>query len=263
MPQDQGPEPHRANLPAGQLAHRSMPESAAEPEDFTRQLQQRFTSMISHEFRTPLAIIDAAAQNIRLRDQRNTRSVEAIRTAVRRLLRMMDACLNEGRMEVDTDQLRTQTFDLRVVLDAAVRAARIAAPARRIDLRGSTHSLTVDADPRRLEIAIGNLLENAVQYSPVGSTVTVAATAVLDGIEVVVEDEGSGIPQADRERVFEKYHRSDNIAGIPGAGLGLYVARELLRLHGGSLQYAQAEGGGSRFTLWIPGAVRPSPEEGI
>ncbi len=217
-----------------------------------RRLQQQFVAMISHEFRTPLAIIDGAAQNIGVQEPRNRGRVEKIRTAVRRLLRMIETCLIDERVEGGTIQLQAQTFDLRELLEEACDAVRAAAPDHVFAIRVPAEPVLVRADLRLTEIAVGNLLENAVKYSPAGSTVDVALGDLPDGVEIVVSDDGPGVPPADRERIFEKYQRGGGAAATTGAGLGLHLVRAILDAHGGSVHYRDGAARGGCFVVRLP-----------
>lgn len=221
---------------------------AVEREKAARLLQQQFVAMISHEFRTPLAIIDGAAQNIDANDRGKGR-VQKIRAAVQRLLRMIDTCLIDERVESGTIQLRREVFDVRDLVEEAVDVVRAASPDRRLDLRLPSGPLAISADPRLIEIAVGNLLENAVKYSPADTVVTVSVSARQDAFEIAVDDEGPGVPVDDRERIFEKYHRSDRTEGIPGAGLGLHLVRAIVEAHRGSVRHEPRVSGGSRFAI--------------
>ena len=234
--------------------------AAVERERDARRLQQQFVAMVSHEFRTPLAIIDGAAQNVAVKEAGSRGRVEKIRAAVRRLLRMIDTCLLDERIEGGTIQLRPERFDLRDLLDDAVEVFRAAAPDRAFDVRVPAVPVPVHADPRLTEIAVGNLLENAVKYSPQGSTVVVDVAPRVDGVEVAVTDEGPGVAAEDRERVFEKYHRAGNTTGTAGAGLGLHLVRSITDAHGGSVRCDAGAAGGGRFVIWLPYDVTESRE---
>ena len=173
---------------------------------------------------------------------------------------MIDTCLLDERIEGGTIQLRPERFDLRDLLDDAVEVFRAAAPDRAFDVRVPAVPVPVHADPRLTEIAVGNLLENAVKYSPQGSTVVVEVAPRVDGVEVAVTDEGPGVPAEDRERVFEKYHRAGNTTGTAGAGLGLHLVRSITDAHGGSVRCDAGAAGGGRFVIWLPYDVTESRE---
>jgi signal transduction histidine kinase len=110
----------------------------------------------------------------------------------------------------------------------------------------------VYGDAGLLSQVLGNLISNAVKYSPGGAPVCI--TSAQDGAQVVVtiEDRGIGIPDADRERVFERYYRGSNTSGIVGSGVGLYLAKTIIDLHRGVIMLDSREGEGSRFTLRLP-----------
>lgn len=227
---------------------------AVEREKAARRLQQQFVAMVSHEFRTPLAIIDGAAQNISERDPGKGR-VQKIRAAVRRLLRMIDTCLIDERVESGTIQLRQEVFELRDLVEEVVDVARAAATERQFHIRVPSQRLTISADPRLVEIAISNLVENAIKYSPIDSGITVSVRPISDGVEIAVDDEGPGVPEEERERIFDRYYRMDNTAGVPGAGLGLHLVRTIVEAHRGIAGFEPREHGGSRFVIQIPSKV--------
>lgn len=229
-------------------------DAAVHRERAARRLQQQFVAMISHEFRTPLAIIDGAAQNVRAADAKGSGRIDKIRSAVRRLLRMIDACLVDDRVESGTIHLHREPVDLAEMLRQCVDTMASAAPAHRIDFEAPPESIVVSVDPRLTEISINNLLENATKYSSEGSAVTVTLDASDAGVDLTVSDDGPGVPEAERERIFEKYHRADNTAGTAGAGLGLHLVRSIMEAHGGTVAYAAGDPRGSRFSLRFPTA---------
>jgi signal transduction histidine kinase len=110
----------------------------------------------------------------------------------------------------------------------------------------------VYADVSRLRRAIGNLLGNAIKFAPARSAIAVRAGADAGGFSVRVTDRGPGVDADERDRIFEKFSRGRRSAGVSGAGLGLSIARSLVELHGGSLRYEDASGGGATFVLTIP-----------
>ncbi len=227
--------------------------AAAERERSARRLQQQFVAMVSHEFRTPLAIIDGAAQNIEAQDARGSGRLRKIRVAVRRLLRMIDTCLIDERVDGGTIILQRENVELGGLLHEAVDVIRAVAAEHSIAVEMPDDTVTVSADPRLTEIAVNNLLENAVKYSPPGTTVTVRLERQPGGgAEVSVSDQGPGIPASERERIFEKYYRAENTSGTAGAGLGLHLVRAIMAAHGGSVECASSGPGGSRFVLRFP-----------
>jgi signal transduction histidine kinase len=124
--------------------------------------------------------------------------------------------------------------------------------------------LAASADREKLGQILTNLIDNAVKFSPNGGTVTVEAHRRAGRVEVRVVDEGQGIPEDERERIFSKFHRSDSSPrGQSGAGLGLFIARGLVRAMGGRIWVDSAEGGGSSFAFELPLAESvPASDEG-
>jgi signal transduction histidine kinase len=122
--------------------------------------------------------------------------------------------------------------------------------------------LAASADREKLAQILKNLLDNAVKFSPGGGTVTVAAHRRAGRVEVRVVDEGEGIPEAEREHIFSKFHRSDTTGGYSGPGLGLFIARGLVLAMGGRIWVDSAENGGSSFAFELPLADSTEPGEG-
>jgi len=154
------------------------------------------------------------------------------------------------------------------VIGEAVDRNRLTAEARSISLvRGGRKGLTVLGDSRQLVTALGNLVDNAVRYGPQGTRVVVAGGLVGEGAgavaEVSVTDEGPGIAEAERDRIFERFYRVDAARSrdTGGTGLGLSIVKHVAAGHGGEAVVWSAQGTGSTFTLRLPAAVDPMPEE--
>ena len=207
--------------------------------------------MVSHEFRTPLAIIDGAAQNLRPGSERDQARLQKIRTSVVRLLRMIDTYLIDERVTEGAIALHAETADLRDVASEAVDAVRTASPDHVLVTELPDRAIPVTVDIRLTEVVLNNLLENAVKYSPAGSTVSLALEMRGECARVVVTDQGDGVPDGERERIFDKFYRAPNTAGTAGAGLGLYLCRALMTEQGGEIR-CEPSGEGGRFVLDLP-----------
>jgi len=246
---------------------------ALEAEQQANGALRRFLSMVSHEFRTPLATIQLSAQRLSrtLMEQAPEllpQPAKIVRN-VGRLLGLIDNLLAEDRLGAAAMNPRMEYLDLarHLLLRYGEHAVG------RVGLRLPRGSVIVLGDPQLLDIAISNLIDNALKYSPAGSPVEVALTVDGDLVEVSVSDQGPGIPEGERERIFDKYYRQDRVSTKPGTGLGLHLAREFARRHGGDLTLAEAaagqdggwEGereGGATFLLQLPLAIsRPSSGE--
>lgn len=233
-------------------------------------LQRNFVSMASHEFRTPLTIIDGHAQRlIKLRDRMPTGDIMEragkIRAAVLRMTYLIDNLLNSSHLIDGSAEhyFRPTEIDLAVLLHEVCQLHREMAPSRQIVERFGGAPLSMVGDPKLLFQVFSNLLSNAIKYSPTGEAIDVSAGIELGQVVVVVEDRGIGIPAKDLDRLFERYHRGSNVSGIVGTGVGLSVVKMMLDLHGGRVVVQSNEGEGARFTVVLPRQVELSPAASI
>jgi signal transduction histidine kinase len=222
-------------------------------------LQRNFVSMASHEFRTPLAIIDGHAQRLismkdRLTADELAERARKIRNAVRRMAQLIDNLLGSARLiDGRTDlSFKPTNVDLTALLRELCQQQRELTPGARILEPADPQPLGVRGDAVLLCQVFGNLLSNAVKYSPEDGLVRVSAAPVDAEIAVVIEDHGIGIPEKDRPRVFERYYRGSNTSGIVGSGVGLYLVRTIVDLHEGSVALESCEGTGTRFEVRLP-----------
>jgi signal transduction histidine kinase len=237
-----------------------------EHEQHLTDLQRNFVSMASHEFRTPLTVIDGQAQRLMRMSERGippaelAERVKRMRAAVRRMTNLIDRLLNSLKLFEGSAQLyyHPARFDLSELLHEVCQTYREITPGSQIveNLRNAPH--TAFGDPGLLYQAFSNLLSNAVKYSPDGSLIELTAYAE-DAMHVVaVEDHGIGIPPGDLRRLFERYHRGSNVKGVVGTGIGLFLVKMVVDLHGGSIAVDSWEGKGSRFVVRLP-APAPAP----
>ncbi|GAA6121212.1 sensor histidine kinase [Acidovorax sp. FG27] len=224
--------------------------------------QQEFVSMVSHEFRTPLAVIDAAAQSLDLSrfggESAVRRRTERIRRSVLRLSLLIENILMADRLRLDERSLRLQSLDLQAVLLQLCQGFNQAG-AERLQLT-TQGALEVVADRALIEIALQNLMHNALKYSPAESSVSITLTRAGDTARIDVADRGPGVPAADVRQIFEKYFRSDTVATVAGSGLGLHLAREIARRHGGDVLLVANSPQGATFRLVLP-IFGPAPEK--
>jgi PAS domain S-box-containing protein len=222
-------------------------------------LKNDFVSTISHELRTPLAAIYGAAVTVR-RDDAGVREhtdalLGVIAAEAERLARTIDAVLSVSRLETGTLHVTIESCDPRELLDGVVAAARIHLPSNltleRVDAQDVPR---IAADPDKVRQVLGNLVDNAVKYSPDGGTIRVGVEGAGRNVRFLIRDEGLGIPQGERERVFEKFYRLDpNLTrGVGGTGLGLYICRELVERMDGRVTVEPNGSRGSTFAVELP-----------
>ena len=222
-------------------------------------LQRNFVSMASHEFRTPLTIIDGHAQRlIKTKDTLPPAEIGEragkIRAAVLRLTHLIDNLLNSARLFDGgaTLYFHPAEMDMAALLREVCQLHREMVPGAEIAERLSGAAMPMIGDAKLLYQLFSNLLSNAVKYSPGGGAIEVEAEVRADEIVVAVADRGIGIPANDLERLFERYHRGGNVSGIVGTGVGLYLVKMVADLHRGRVEVTSAEGAGSRFTVHLP-----------
>jgi PAS domain S-box-containing protein len=216
--------------------------------------QKRFASMLNHEFRTPLSTIDGAIQRLEATatnaDEPTRQRYRKIANATDRLIAMLDDYLSPERMAELGRQRQPNTVAPRLLLEELVAQARVAG--RPVTLQADELPAQLRGDPAGLRLALKILLENAVRYTPAGSALVVLGRRQGNGVELALRDTGPGVPPADLPRIFDKGYRGSNAAGVPGSGLGLYMARSVVEVHGGTLDHAAPSGGGAEFRLCLP-----------
>ena len=232
-------------------------------------LQRNFVSMASHEFRTPMTVIDGHARRlIKLKDNMTPSEIGEragkIRSAVLRMTHLIDNLLNSSRM-IDGGAghyFHPAEMDMAALLQEVCQLHREMVPGSQIAERIAATPIRMVGDPRLLFQVFSNLLSNAIKYSPNGGTIAVDAELAADEVVVAVIDHGIGIPPSDLDRLFERYHRGSNVSGIVGTGVGLYLVKMVIDLHGGDIEVASEEGDGARFTIRLPLRPASSIEDG-
>ena len=220
-----------------------------------------FLSMTSHELRTPITVVHGFAKTLvnrwdKLGDADRRQAVAIIAERAQTLGQLVDNLLYSRTMP-DGLPVTNEPFDLDRLLRGAVEGFRGMSEQHTLELEIDGELPAAFGDAMATDIIVGQLLENAVKYSPGGGTVTVRAGAEDDLIVVTVEDDGVGIPSGDRERVFERFVQGE--AGdrrrFGGLGLGLYIVRRLARAqHGEVTAHARESGVGTRMRFTLPGA---------
>lgn len=223
------------------------------------ELKSRFVSMASHEFRNPLAIILATVETLlayrsKLSDEQLAQRLNNIRQQIFFLRDMTDDVLQLSRIESGRTEFNPTQVDLDKLCQMVIReVAEIPDNKQQIHYEVLCPTpVWYSLDERMMRQVIANLLSNALKYSPNGKDVFVALEMEEDTAVLTVRDHGIGIPQADREILFEPFHRATNVGTISGTGLGLPIARRLVKLHGGHMTVLSELGAGSTFRVHLP-----------
>jgi signal transduction histidine kinase len=223
-------------------------------------LQSDFVSAVSHEFRSPLTsmchLTEMLADGDEPGAERRRQYYQVLAGETRRLHRLVEGLLNFGRMEAGAHEYRFETLDPAELVREVVAEfqAQVAANGRNVALQINGSGVRVKADREALSRALWNLLDNAVKYSPDGSTVWVEVGSEAGAVTIRVRDQGVGIPAAERKRIFRKFVRggSTKTSGVKGTGIGLTMALHIVRAHGGHLRVESEPGRGSTFTILLP-----------
>ena len=222
------------------------------------QLRADFVSLVSHELRSPMAAVIGAARTLQDRWRMLTAAqresfLALIGDETSRLADLVADVLDTSRIEAGTFSYRFEEVDLDRVVGEAVETAVLAQQEVPVVASVPGPLPAIRGDRTRLRQVLGNLIENAVKYSPEGGEVCVSAAAANGAVQIEVRDAGPGIPQDQQRRIFEKFGRVDVPgASKPGTGLGLFIARSIAEAHGGSLEVSSGAEPGSTFTLTLP-----------
>lgn len=229
-------------------------------------LQRQFVSMASHEFRTPLAVIDGAAQRLVRRKEAVTpefiaEKTEVIRSSVSRMLELMESILAAGRLDHGRINIVHKPCSLREIITTCSSRQESIRRSHRFLLDLDRLPPTIYADRTALEQVFSNLFSNAVKYAPNSPDVYVTGWQDGENIHVTVRDEGIGIDADDLPRMFQRYFRARSSSGIAGTGIGLNFVKQIIELHDGVIAVASQKGFGTTFSLRLPIAVDKGNEE--
>jgi PAS domain S-box-containing protein len=226
-------------------------------------IKDEFLSIASHELRTPVTSIKGYTQLARtlINEGDLGTSDEYLGIAldqIERMSRLIFELLDVSRIETGRLEIRREDIEWEDFVRSVVRRHSTAISERTFHLDASSDGLVVEGDRDRLEQVLGNLLENAVKYSPDGSDIRVSVRAEDEKVVTSVSDRGIGIPEDELNLVFERFHRGRQVsaANYGGLGLGLYISREIIDRHGGSIWVESREGAGTTFSVSLP--ARPA-----
>jgi two-component system phosphate regulon sensor histidine kinase PhoR len=226
------------------------------------QIRRDFVANVSHELRTPLtairgyveALLDEGADGAADADSTH-KFLEIIARHTTRMERLVKDLLRLARLDARQEVLEMARCDVRQIFSGVIAdlSPTIEAKRQQIAIDVPIDATQVDGDPAKLHDIVRNLLENAVNYSPDGADVMLAAARANGKYTITVADSGPGIPSEDLGRVFERFYRVDKSRARPGGtGLGLAIVRHLVELHGGEARAENAPTGGAVFTVTLP-----------
>ncbi|HUS16180.1 MAG TPA: ATP-binding protein, partial [Chloroflexia bacterium] len=223
------------------------------------ELQATFLAVISHELQTPLAVIRGYAELLAdnaasMPPAQVQRQLSVVAEESARLSTMVASLLDASRIGAGGLELNREPVDIPRLVRRAVQ---------KMEVLGTQHTFVVAlpddlppvlADEARVEQVLINLLDNAVKYSPAGGRITITGDLHSDAVIVHISDEGIGVPEAERARIFARFARLDSrlVRQMKGVGLGLYIARAIITAHGGRIWVDAAPAGGAQFSFSLP-----------
>ena len=223
----------------------------------SERLRKTLLDCVSHELKTPLAALGAASEalatpalDLESRDQTRELARE-IQQGTRRLTRVVDNLLDMTRLESGVIQPRLEWCDVRDLLKSALESERDSLDGRDVRLNVPDNLPLVFLDHALVEQAVAKVVANAGSHTPAAAEIEISARCDGGKLAISVNDRGAGLSEAQQEKVFEKFYRSDR-ARTGGLGLGLSIARGFVEALGGAVTAENREGGGSRFTITLP-----------
>jgi two-component system phosphate regulon sensor histidine kinase PhoR len=227
------------------------------------QMKARFMAGVTHELKTPLSVIRLHAKNLltyhaRLPEPKRNELLDSIQTQVKLLEKLVENILELSRLDAGTLKIERQPHNLVTLIGQVVADLYPLAEEKQIRLgwQEPAEEMTVFVDADQIERVVRNLVENAIKYTPTGGAVDVQTLSELkEGrlfVHIRVADTGMGIPPEHQARVFDRFYRVDPSHTIPGTGLGLSIVKEIVKAHGGEVQFESTPGEGSTFVVTLP-----------
>ncbi|WP_119072872.1 PAS domain S-box protein [Aggregatilinea lenta] len=262
---DEARQPQSVVVVMRDIAERKRAEEALrqalEKERELGDLKSRFVSMASHEFRTPLATILALTEMLityrhQLADEHIAHRLDNIKEQVGHLTDIMEDVLQLARMQARRVEFNPAPVDLDALCRSIIDEYQSQPPVQHhVSYTCNPALRHVVLDRKLMRQIIGNLISNAIKYSPEKHAVVVTLDYVDEALVLSVRDEGIGIPAADLKHLFEPFHRGSNVGTIAGTGLGLNIVKESVDLHSGDIRVT-SDTGGTTFTVTIPVAIQ-------
>ncbi len=247
---------------AEQKLWRSLTEPGEPPQPGDEDRAQ-YLMMAVHELRTPLSIVKVSASLLRERGSSmsegdRNRNLACIENAVGKMNDLLEDVLTLSKINRCRLDFKPEALDLETFCENLVDAMRWSLGEQyQLVFVATGERYVVSLDHKLIWHALNNLLSNAIKYSPPASTVTLNLVYQPEAVVIRVTDQGIGIPPEDHARLFEPFHRAQNVGSIAGTGLGLAISKHCVELHGGTICFSSVLGSGTTFTITLPRQQKP------
>lgn len=248
---------HKDNLEEIVIDRTAQLQEALAAEQHLNEMQRQFVSMASHEFRTPLAIIDSSAQRLlrkkgKLTDEDLSKRIDIILEAVRRMSSLMESTLSAARLNAGKLSVQISDCDISGLIKSVCARQQEISHHHILNFDDLDLPNLIQADKVKIDQVLTNLLTNAVKYAPDAPFITVKAHHDASNIFISVQDEGLGIHEDDLPNMFEQFFRAKTSTGIAGTGIGLNIVKQIIDYHGGDISLTSEVGVGTTFTVRLP-----------
>lgn len=221
------------------------------------QEQQNLMMAITHELKTPIAVAKLNLETLEKRQLEQEQQQKLIRNTIRETNRLNALCNNmlmNSQLDAGKYGIMRESLDIFKLVKECVQESRRRFPERIFDLQIPEQELFIRGDYLLLQLATNNLLDNAVKYTPIQGEIVIQVVSQKNGIEITIADQGQGIPDNEKSRIFQRFYRLGNAAtkSAKGTGLGLYLTQRIAAVHGGKISVHDNQPQGSVFTLYIP-----------
>jgi signal transduction histidine kinase len=218
------------------------------------ELKKEFLATAAHELKTPITTLTLLSQlqikKIRKNQPINPAEFDLIDGELDRLTRIINDILDDQRAETGKLNLRMEYVDLSSLINKVINQMMNLSPNHKLLLRKSV-PIKVVADPDRIGQVLTNLITNAIKYSPVNTKIIISSKIVKNLAQVIVKDEGMGIPLEKQEKIFDRFYQIQESKST-GFGLGLYISKQIIEHHRGKIKVDSKEGEGSTFSFSLP-----------
>jgi two-component system sensor histidine kinase KdpD len=229
----------------------------------SERLRNSLLAALSHDLRTPLAALVGLAESLELTKPElggvQLDTARAIAEQARRMSSLVNNLLDMARIQSGQVKLRREWQSVEEVVGSALKSAQPALEKHRVEVNLPRDLPLVEFDATLIERVLYNLLDNAGKYTPSGTVIQIAAEASRGQLLVIVSDNGPGVPEGQREAIFEKFTRGSRESATPGVGLGLAISRAIVEAHRGKIWVEDNPGGGARFCFTLPLGTPPQP----